>query len=89
MKDPNKGVRALGRRVPRRTGKHAAARDDPPASDIERLAHVLMTAFQRGMLLAQATGSVAPLGDAMNTAIDVVRRLAAGHAPQPEQRRVG
>jgi hypothetical protein len=41
------------------------------------------------MLLAQATGSVAPLRDAMNAAIDEVRRLAAGHAPQPEQRRIG
>ena len=61
----------------------------PPVSDIERLAHALMAAFQGGMLLAQATGSVAPLRDAMNAAIDEVRCLAAGHPPQPEQRRVG
>jgi AcrR family transcriptional regulator len=61
----------------------------PPESDVERLAHALMAAFQGGMLLAQATGSVAPLRDAMNAAIDEVRRLAAGHAPPPEQLRIG
>jgi hypothetical protein len=41
------------------------------------------------MLLAQATGSIAPLRDALNAAIDEVRRLATGHEPHREQRPVG
>ena len=61
----------------------------PPESDNERLAHALMAAFQGGMLLAQATGSIAPLRDALNAAIDEVRRLATGHEPHREQRPVG
>lgn len=50
----------------------------PQQSDTERLAHALTAAFQGGMLLAQATGDITPLRDALNTAIDEVRRLA-GH----------
>ena len=43
------------------------------------------------MLLAQATGSIAPLRDALNAAIDEVRRLATGyhHESHRKQRPVG
>ena len=43
-----------------------------------------MGAFQGGMLLAQATGGIAPLRDALNAAIDEVRRLATGHEQRPD-----
>ena len=58
----------------------------PQESDIERLAHALMAAFQGGMLLAQATGSIAPLRDALNASIDDVRHLATGHEPNGKVR---
>jgi AcrR family transcriptional regulator len=57
-----------------------------PESDLDRLAHALMAAFQGGMLLAQATGSIAPLRDALNAAIDEVRRLTTGHTADRAQR---
>ena len=46
-------------------------------TDIDRLAHVLMAAFQGGMLLTQATGDIAPLRDALRQAVDTVRAAAA------------
>ena len=46
-------------------------------ADIDRLAHVLMAAFQGGMLLAQATQDIAPLRDALRHAVDTVRAAAA------------
>lgn len=53
-------------------------------TDIDRLAHTLMAAFQGGMLLAQAAHHTAPLRDALISAIDYV----ATHAPttRPQQR---
>ncbi len=57
----------------------------PPDSDTTRLAHALMAAFQGGMLLTQSTGSIAPLRDALHTAIDEVRRLATVQASQHDQ----
>jgi TetR/AcrR family transcriptional repressor of nem operon len=46
-------------------------------ADIHRLAHVLMAAFQGGMLLTQATGDIAPLRDALQHAVNTVRAAAA------------
>ncbi|MFJ9779179.1 TetR/AcrR family transcriptional regulator [Amycolatopsis sp. NPDC101161] len=45
-------------------------------TDIDRLAYVLMTAFQGGLLLAQATGDPAPLRAALDTAVGEVARHA-------------
>jgi TetR/AcrR family transcriptional regulator, transcriptional repressor for nem operon len=38
----------------------------------ERLAHILMAAFQGGMFVAQATDDIAPLRDALDGAIELV-----------------
>ena len=46
-------------------------------TDIDRLAHILMAAFQGGMLLTHATQDIAPLRDALRNAIDTVRTAAA------------
>jgi AcrR family transcriptional regulator len=46
-------------------------------ADIDRLAHVLMAAFQGGMLLTQATRDNALLRDALRHAVDSVRAAAA------------
>lgn len=48
-------------------------RDD---ADPIRLANLLPAAFQGGMLLAQAAGEIAPLRDALQTAIDHVESFA-------------
>ncbi|MGH2895567.1 MAG: TetR family transcriptional regulator C-terminal domain-containing protein, partial [Solirubrobacteraceae bacterium] len=44
--------------------------------DLDRLTHVLMAAFQGGMLLAQATRDVTPVRDALRSAVDTVRTAA-------------
>jgi AcrR family transcriptional regulator len=44
-----------------------------PNTPIETLVHTLTAAFQGGLLLAQASGEIAPLRNALNTAIDTVR----------------
>jgi AcrR family transcriptional regulator len=45
-------------------------------ADPTRLAHLLLSAFQGGMLLAQVAGDIAPLKDALQAAIDHVRTFA-------------
>lgn len=50
--------------------KGTLARDAP----IDNLVHALTAAFQGGLLLVQASGDIAPLRDALNAAIDTVRR---------------
>lgn len=52
-----------------------------PDADPERLAQVLMAAFQGGMLLTQAARDVTPLRDALLQAIDYVRSFAPGRQP--------
>ena len=44
-------------------------------ADTTRLAHLLLSAFQGGMLLAQVARDVAPLKDALQAAIDYVQAL--------------
>jgi TetR/AcrR family transcriptional repressor of nem operon len=44
-----------------------------PHAPIDTFVHALTAAFQGGLLLVQASGDIAPLRDALNTAIDTVR----------------
>lgn len=44
-------------------------------ADPTRLAHLLLSAFQGGMLLAQVARDIAPLKDALSAAIDYVQAL--------------
>jgi AcrR family transcriptional regulator len=46
------------------------------AADPTRLAHLLLSAFQGGMLLAQVARDITPLQDALRAAIDHVRTFA-------------
>lgn len=55
-------------------------------ADIDRLAHVLMAAFQGGMLLIQAAGDPAPLRAALRQAIDAVRDATARGGAHHESR---
>ncbi|MEV6794551.1 TetR family transcriptional regulator C-terminal domain-containing protein [Streptomyces sp. NPDC051320] len=48
------------------------------AADPEQLTHVLMAAFQGGMLLGQAAASVEPLRAALNGAIAYIETFATG-----------
>ena len=48
-------------------------------ADLDYLAHVLATAFQGGVLLAQAQRDAAPMHDALEGAIDAVRASAPGN----------
>lgn len=48
-----------------------------PDADPDRLAHVLMAAFQGGMLLTQGVRDTAPLRDALDSAIDHIRSFTA------------
>lgn len=52
-----------------------------PDADPERLAQVLMAAFQGGMLLTQAARDVTPLRDALLQAIDYIRSFAPDGRP--------
>jgi AcrR family transcriptional regulator len=52
-----------------------------PDAEPEQLTHVVMAAFQGGMLLAQAQRDVAPLRDALRSAIGMIR--AATTPPLP------
>jgi hypothetical protein len=45
-------------------------------ADPTRLAHLLLSAFQGGMLLAQIARDIAPLKDALQAAIDHVQTFA-------------
>jgi AcrR family transcriptional regulator len=45
-------------------------------ADPTRLAHLLLSAFQGGMLLAQVARDIAPLNDALGAAIDYVQTFA-------------
>lgn len=45
-------------------------------ADPTRLAHLLLSAFQGGMLLAQVAREIAPLNDALRAAIDYVQTFA-------------
>jgi TetR/AcrR family transcriptional repressor of nem operon len=47
------------------------------AADPARLAHLLLSAFQGGMLLAQIARDITPLKDALQAAIDHVQTFAA------------
>jgi TetR/AcrR family transcriptional repressor of nem operon len=49
-------------------------------ADPTRLACLLLAAFQGGMLLAQVARTIAPLEDALQTAIDHVQTFAVPHA---------
>lgn len=46
-------------------------------ADTEQLTHVLMSAFQGGMLLAQAQRDVAPLRDALLSAVGLIRAASS------------
>ncbi|GAA3827503.1 TetR/AcrR family transcriptional regulator [Amycolatopsis tucumanensis] len=53
-------------------------------ADPTRLAHLLLSAFQGGMLLAQVARDIAPLEDALRAAIDHVRAFAMPPAEELE-----
>jgi AcrR family transcriptional regulator len=59
-----------GLRQMRRLGRISAA------ADPTRLAHLLLSAFQGGMLLAQVARDITPLKDALTAAIDHVQTFA-------------
>ena len=46
-------------------------------ADIDGLTHMLMAAFQGGMLLTQATQTIAPLRDSLRHAVNAVRAAAS------------
>jgi TetR/AcrR family transcriptional repressor of nem operon len=58
-----------------RHGLNAMKRDGTlrPDTEIETLVHALTASFQGGVLLTQIEGDIAPLRDALNTALAAVR----------------
>ncbi|BBJ37911.1 TetR family transcriptional regulator C-terminal domain-containing protein [Streptomyces antimycoticus] len=52
-----------------------------PEADPTRLANLLLAAFQGGMLLAQVARDIAPLKDALRSAIDYVQTFATSPDP--------
>ena len=55
-----------------------------PDADPTRLAHLLLSAFQGGMLLAQVAREITPLEDALQSAIDYVQTFAVVPAAEDQ-----